>query len=220
VISEIGDRFPATLQLTVAAMALAVALGVPIGTLAAATRSRRRAGALMLLITLGLSLPTFWLGLLLIEVFALDLGWFRVLSDNSPGGLVLPAITLALPAAAVLARVTRSGMAEVLRQDYIRTARAKGLSRLRVVAKHGLRNGVVVVLTIAGLQFGSLLAGSVLVETVFGRTGLGSFAVSAISERDYPDVQGAVLVFAVFYAMINTLLDVLYGLVNPRIRLS
>jgi len=220
VLSEIGDRLPATLSLTLAAMAIAIVLGVGIGVTAAATRSRKLGGAVMLLSILGISLPTFWLGLLLIEVFALNLRWFPVLGDTTFRGLVLPAITLGLPAAAVLARVTRAGMAEALRQDYIRTARAKGLRRSRVVWGHALRNGLIVVLTIAGLQFGGLLAGSIIVESVFSRPGLGSLVVNAILNSDYPVVQGVVLIFAVMYVVINTLLDILYGIVNPRIEIA
>ena len=220
VLSEIGDRLPATLALTLAAMAVAIVLGVGIGTLAAATRSRVLAGSVMLVSILGISLPTFWLGLLLIDVFALNLRWFPVLGDSTLHTLILPAITLGLPAAAVLARVTRAGLVEVLRRDYIRTARAKGLRRRRVVLRHALRNGLIVVLTIAGLQFGGLLAGSIIVESVFSRPGLGSLVVNAILGSDYPVIQGVVLVFAVIYVVINAALDILYGIVNPLIRVS
>jgi peptide/nickel transport system permease protein len=220
VVAEIADRFPQTLQLTVAAMAVAIVLGVGVGTLAAASRSRLLESVLMLGATLGVSLPTFWVGLLLIDVFALRLRWFPVLGSTGLRGLVLPAVTLALPAAAVLARVTRAGLVDVLGQDYIRTARAKGLARRRIVGYHALRNGLIVVLTIVGLQFGSLMAGSVIVESVFARPGLGSFVVGAIQARDYPAIQGIVLIFAVFYVLINLVLDVLYGLINPRIRIS
>ena len=220
VMAEIGDRFPATLQLTVAAMTVALMLGVGAGTLAAAVRARWLRGTVLLISTVGLSMPSFWLGLLLIYFFALDLRWFPVLGSTSLKGTVLPTLTLALPAAAVLSRITFAGLVEVLQQDYIRTARAKGATRVRVVLRHALRNGIIVVLTIAGLQFGALLAGSVIVETVFSRSGLGSFVVNAIIARDYPDIQGVVLVFAVLYVTINTLLDVLYGIINPRIRIS
>ena len=220
VLSEIGDRLPATLALTLAAMAVAIVLGVGIGTLAAATRSRSLAGTVMLVSILGISLPTFWLGLLLIDVFALNLRWFPVLGDSTLRTLILPAVTLGLPAAAVLARVTRAGLVEVLRHDYIRTARAKGLRRRRVVLRHALRNGLIVVLTIAGLQFGGLLAGSIIVESVFSRPGLGSLVVNAILGSDYPVIQGVVLVFAVIYVVINAALDILYGIVNPLIRVS
>ena len=220
VVAEIADRFPATLELTLAAMALAILLGVGVGVLAATSRSRVLEGALMLGATFGVSLPSFWVGLLLIYFFALQLGWFPVLGADTLRGLVLPAVTLALPAAAVLARVTRASLGEVLRQDYIRTAQAKGLAWRRVVRYHALRNGLIVVLTIVGLQFGSLMAGSVIVESVFARPGLGSLAIAAIQSRDYPEIQGIVLVFAVVYVVINLVLDVLYGLINPRIRVS
>jgi len=220
VLSEIGDRLPATLALTLAAMVVAIVLGVGIGTLAAATRSRLLAGSVMLLSILGISLPTFWLGLLLIDAFALNLRWFPVLGDATLHTLILPAITLGLPAAAVLARVTRAGLVEVLRLDYIRTARAKGLRRSRVVLRHALRNGLIVVLTIAGLQFGGLLAGSIIVESVFSRPGLGSLVVNAILGSDYPVIQGVVLIFAVIYVVINAALDILYGIVNPLIRVA
>ncbi len=220
VLSEISDRLPATLELTLAAMAIGIVLGVGIGLTAAATRSRMLSGSVMLLSILGISLPTFWLGLLLIEFFALNLRWFPVLGDTTVRGLILPAITLGLPAASVLARVTRASMTEVLRQDYIRTARAKGLRRSRVVLGHALRNGLIVVLTIAGLQFGGLLAGSIIVESVFSRPGLGSLVVNAILNSDYPVIQGVVLIFAVIYVVINTLLDILYGIVNPRIEVT
>ena len=220
VMSEIGDRFPSTLELTLAAMALSIVLGVGAGVLAAAVRARWLSGLVLLLSTLGLSLPSFWLGLLLIDAFALHLRWFPVLGAATLRGTVLPTVTLARPAAAVLARVTYAGLVEVLRQDYIRTARAKGLTRSRMVLAHALRNAIIVVLTIAGLQFGSLLAGSVIVENVFSRPGLGTLVVGAILNRDYPAIQGTVLVFAVLYVAINLALDVLYGVINPRIRLS
>lgn len=220
VTSEISDRFPATLELTAAAMAMAILLGVGVGIVAAGSRSRQLDGLLMLGSTLGVSLPSFFVGLLLIYFFALQLGWFPVLSADDLQGLVLPAITLALPAAAVLARVTRSGLVEVLSQDYIRTARAKGLAWPRVVGYHATRNGLIVVLTIVGLQFGSLMAGAVIVETVFARPGLGSLVVNAIQARDYPVIQGSVLVIATFYVLINLVVDILYGMINPRIRVS
>jgi ABC-type dipeptide/oligopeptide/nickel transport system permease component len=219
VLSEIADRLPATLELALAAMALAIVLGLGTGTLAAAG-GRRLSGPVLLLSTLGLSLPTFWLGLLLIELFSLKLGWFPVLGNTSLRGTVLPALTLALPAAAVLAHVTYAGLVEALHQDYIRTARAKGLPRRRVILVHALRNALVVVITILGLQFGSLLAGTVIVESVFSRTGLGTFIVGAILGRDYPDIQGTVLVLAALYVAINLVLDLLYAVLNPRIRLA
>jgi len=220
VTQEVADRLSATLELTAAAMAISVILGVSVGTIAAATRSRHLEGALMLGATMGVSVPTFWIGLLFIYFFALQLGWFPVLGSADVKGTVLPAVTLALPGAAVLARVTRSSLVDVLHQDYIRTALAKGLSWQRVVRHHAMRNGLIVVLTIVGLQFGGLLAGSVIVETVFARPGIGSFAIGAIQARDYPVVQGITLVFSLFYVLINLVLDVLYSVIDPRIRIS
>jgi ABC-type dipeptide/oligopeptide/nickel transport system permease component len=218
--TEITDRFPATLQLTLAAMAVAIVLGVGIGTFAGAARGHWLSGTLMVMVTLGISIPTFWLGLLLIDLFAVNLRWLPVLGDTTLRGTILPTLTLAFPAAAVLARVTRASLIDVLHQDYIRTARAKGVGNRTVVLKHALRNGVIVVLTIVGLQFGGLLAGSVIVETVFSRNGLGNFVVGAITARDYPDIQGVVLVFAATYVVINTAIDILYGVINPRIRVA
>ncbi|GAC1398553.1 MAG: ABC transporter permease [Chloroflexota bacterium] len=220
VTQEIADRLPATLQLTAAAMAIAVILGVTIGTIAAATRSQALESTLMLGATMGVSMPTFWIGLLFIYSFALQLGWFPVLGGADLKGTVLPALTLALPGGAVLARVTRSSLADVLHQDYIRTALAKGLSWPSVVRHHAMRNGLIVVLTIVGLQFGGLLAGSVIVETVFARPGIGSFAVGAIQARDYPVIQGITLVFSLFYVLINLVLDILYSVIDPQIRIS
>lgn len=220
VVREIGDRLPATLQLTVAAMILAMILGITVGTIAAATRSRFLSGLLMLGATMGVSVPTFWIGLLLIYLFALQLGWFPVLGSTDLKGTIMPALTLALPGAAVLARVTRSSLVEVLHQDYIRTALSKGLTWRRVVQRHALRNAFIVVLTIVGLQFGGLMAGSVIVETVFARPGVGSFAVGAIQARDYPVIQGITLVYSLFYVLINLVLDMLYSVIDPRIRIS
>lgn len=218
--AEIGDRLPATLELTIAALIIAIPLGVGIGTIAAASRSRPVQGSLMILAAFGVSIPTFWIGLLFIYFFALQFGWFPVLGSTSFKGTVLPALTLALPAAAVLARVTRSSLVEVLRQDYMRTALAKGLSWRAAIRKHALRNAVIVILTIVGLQFGGLMAGSVIVESVFARPGIGSFAVSAIQARDYPVIQGITLVYSLIYVVINLVLDVLYSIVDPRIRIS
>lgn len=220
VTQEIGDRLPATLQLTVAAMLLATIIGISVGTIAAASRSRWLGGLLMLGATMGVSIPTFWIGLLFIYIFALQLGWLPVLGSTDLKGTIMPAVTLALPGAAVLARVTRSALVEVLRQEYIRTAMAKGLTWRRVVRRHALRNGLIVVLTIVGLQFGGLMAGSVIVETVFARPGIGSFAVGAIQARDYPVIQGITLVYSLFYVVVNLVLDILYSVIDPRIRIS
>jgi ABC-type dipeptide/oligopeptide/nickel transport system permease component len=215
---EIADRFPSTVGLTLAATTLAVSIGVPIGVVAATTKRTVVDSAAMGFALLGLSMPTFWSGLLLILLFALRLGWLPITETEGLRGLILPAITLAAPAAAVLARITRSSMLEVLRQEYVRTARSKGLVERLVVYRHALRNALIPVLTIVGLQFGGQLAGAVIVESVFARPGLGRLAVNAILARDFPAVQGIVLVVALMYVFVNMTVDVMYGLLDPRIR--
>ncbi|MDR7545161.1 MAG: ABC transporter permease [Armatimonadota bacterium] len=215
---EIRDRLPATVTLTLAAMTLAVSVGVPVGVAAATTTRPTVDSAAMAFALLGLSMPTFWSGLLLILLFSLKLGWFPITQAEGLRALVLPAATLAAPASAVLARITRSSMLEVLRHEYVRTARSKGLAERLVVYRHALRNALIPVLTIIGLQFGSQLAGAVIVESVFARPGLGRLAVNAILARDFPVVQGIVLVVAVLYVFVNLTVDVLYAGLDPRIR--
>jgi ABC-type dipeptide/oligopeptide/nickel transport system permease component len=218
VADEIRDRLPATVTLTLAAMALAVCLGVPIGIAAATTSRPTVDSAAMAFALLGLSMPTFWSGLLLILLFSLRLGWFPITQAEGLRALVLPAAALAAPASAVLARITRSSMLEVLRHEYIRTARSKGLAERLVVYRHALRNALIPVFTIVGLQFGGQLAGAVIVESVFARPGLGRLAVNAILARDFPVVQGIVLVVALMYVFVNLTVDVLYAGLDPRIR--
>ncbi len=218
VTAEIGDRISSTVGLTLAAMVLAVSVGVPIGVVAATTKHVMVDSAAMAFALLGLSMPTFWSGLLLILFFSLKLGWLPITESEGLRALVLPAVALAAPAAAVLARITRSSVLEVLRQEYIRTARSKGLVERLVVYRHALRNALIPILTIVGLQFGGLLAGAVIVESVFARPGLGRLAVAAILARDFPMVQGVVLVVATMYVFVNLSVDVMYGLLDPRIR--
>lgn len=218
VAEEIRDRLPATIQLALAATLIAVLGGVIAGVTAATSRRAAVDSAVMAFTLLGLSMPTFWSGLLLILLFALTLGWLPITESTGLRALVLPAVTLALPASAVLARITRSSVLEVLGLEYVRTAHAKGLSGGTVVYRHALRNALIPVLTIVGLQFGGLLAGAVIVESVFSRPGLGRLAVSAILSRDFPMAQGIVLVVAVTYVFVNLGVDLLYGLVDPRIR--
>ena len=217
VANEIMEHLPSTLQLTLVAEALAVILGVTLGIVAATVRKPALQTGVMGLALVGLSMPSFWTGLLLILVFSLSLGWFPISSTKSWQGLVLPSVTLALPALAVLARMTRSSLLEQLQQDYVRTARAKGLAGRVVIVRHALKNAFIPVMTIIGLQFGSLLAGAVIVETVFARPGLGRFTVSAILARDFPQVQGTVLVIAVAYVLVNLLTDLTYAWLDPRI---
>lgn len=216
---EIGDRIGSTAVLTGAAMLVAMVLGVGLGLLAAVSRSPGLETLVMSFALLGISMPTFWSGLLLIMLFSLALEWLPV-TGTGLSGLVLPAVTLALPAAAVLARMTRSALLEVLGQDYVKTAQSKGLRPRMVVVKHALRNAFIPILTIVGLQFGGLMAGSVIVESVFARPGLGRFAVNAILARDFPQIQGIVLVAGLIYVVVNLVVDLLYGVLDPRIQVS
>lgn len=218
VLREIADRLGPTGALTGAAMLLAILLGVTLGTLAAVAKSPVTEAVIMAFALLGISMPTFWSGLLFIMLFALTLNWLPV-TGTGLSGLVLPAVTLALPAAAVLARITRSSLLEVLGQDFIRTAHSKGVRPARVTLKHALRNAFIPVLTIIGLQFGGLMAGSVIVESVFARPGIGRFAVNSILARDFPQIQGIVLLAGLLYVFINMLVDLLYGVFDPRIQL-
>jgi len=220
VTTEIGENVASTAQLAVAAMLVAVAVGVPLGLLAALSRNSWLDVASMSTALLGVSMPSFWLGLLLIFVFSLHLAWFPATGGGDLRHLVLPSITLGTIAAAIIARLTRSSMLEVLGQDYVRTARAKGLGGFSVVVRHALKNALIPIITIFGLQFGNLLAGAVIVETVFSRPGLGRLIVSGILSKDFPLVQGTVLFVATVYVLINLLVDVAYAYADPRIRLS
>src|SRR4029450_8339285 len=220
VTTEIGENVASTAQLAVAAMLVAVAIGVPLGLLAALSRNSWLDVASMGTALLGVSMPSFWLGLLLIFVFSLHLAWFPATGGGDLHHLVLPAITLGTIAAAIIARLTRSSMLEVLGQDYVRTARAKGLGGFSVVVRHALKNALIPVITIFGLQFGNLLAGAVIVETVLSRPGLGRLIVGGILAKDFPLVQGTVLFVATTYVLINVLVDVAYAYADPRIRVG
>ena len=217
---EIGDNLASTAQLALASMAVAVALGIPLGLVAALVRNSWLDVASMGVALLGVSMPSFWLGLLLIFTFSLHLGWFPATGGGDFLHLVLPAVTLGAIASAIIARLTRSSMLEVLGQDYVRTARAKGLAGWSVVLRHALKNALIPVLTIFGLQFGNLLAGTVIVETVFSRPGLGRLIVGGILAKDFPLVQGTVLFVATVYVLINVIVDVAYAVADPRIRLG
>jgi peptide/nickel transport system permease protein len=217
VVDELADAWPATLELTVAALAIAAAVGVAAGIVSAAWPNSLFDAAARLGSLFGLSMPVFWTGLVLIVVFALWLPWLPVGGVGSPSHLVLPAVTLALPSVAMVARMTRSSVLEVLREDYVRTARAKGVTERLVVAKHALRNAAIPILTLLGLQAGQLMGGAVLTETVFAWPGLGRLMVKAIFARDYVLLQGAVLIFALAFVMINLAVDLAYGALDPRI---
>jgi len=217
VVDELADGWPATLELTVAALVIATALGVAAGVVSAAWPNSLFDAVARLGSLFGLSMPVFWTGLVLIVVFSLWLPWLPVGGVGSPSHLVLPAVTLALPSVAMVARMTRSSVLEVLREDYVRTARAKGVAERLVVAKHALRNAAIPILTLLGLQAGQLMGGAVLTESVFSWPGLGRLMIKAIFARDYVLLQGAVLVFALAFVLINLAVDVAYGALDPRI---
>jgi ABC-type dipeptide/oligopeptide/nickel transport system permease component len=220
VADAIRERFPRTALLAGSAMLIAVIGGVAIGVLAAWGRVPAISRTLMTVSLVGVSMPVFWLGLLLIYVFAIEL---RILPPSGYGGgspahLVLPALTLSFASMATIARVTRSGVLDALGEDYVRTARAKGLGERVVLSKHVLRNALVPVVTIVGTDFGSYLSGSVLTESIFGWPGLGRFVVQAIMKRDFPVIQGTILFMAVLFVLVNLAVDLSYGLIDPRIR--
>ena len=214
----IRDRFGATLQLTVAGIATAIIIGVPLGIVAAVRQNSWLDSISMTTALLGIAMPSFWLGLLLIWLFAVRLNWVPIVGGSGIKGLILPAFTLGFSAAAIIARLVRSSMLEVLRQDYIVTARAKGLKSNIVILRHGMKNALIPVVTIVGLQFGNLLGGTVIIETVFARQGIGRMAVDAILTKDFPVVQGTVLFAALIYVTVNLSVDLLYSVLDPRIR--
>jgi peptide/nickel transport system permease protein len=218
--TEIAENLGATLQLAVAALLIAIVVGVTLGMIAAIHQNGWLDFGPMLLALCGVSMPSFWLGLLLIFFFSLRLGWFPATGAGDLKHLVLPALTLGLSASAIIARLTRSSMLEVLRQEYMTTARAKGLRETRVLIRHGFKNALIPVVTIFGLQFGSLMAGTVIVETVFARPGIGRLIVTAILAKDFPMVQGIVLLIATTYVVVNLLVDISYGILDPRIRVG
>lgn len=218
VADEIGARLGPTLELAAGSLLVAVAIGVTSGILSA-VRPNSWVDALSTFVALvGISMPVFWLGLMLMYLFSYELGWFPTAGRGTWKHLVLPSLTLGLNTAAIIARMTRSSMLEVLRQDYVRTARAKGLHERAVVLKHAFRNALIPIITVTGLQLGTLLGGAVMTESVFAWPGIGRLMVESITARDYPVVQGAVLVVAVAFMLINLLVDVLYAYVNPSIR--
>ena len=220
VTAEIAARLPYTLRLAAGAMAVAVALGVALGTLAALHHRRILDYGSMVVALAGISLPSFWFGLVLILAFSFYLRWLPAAGADSAASIILPAVTLGTEAASIIARLTRSSLLEILRQEYIRTARAKGAGAARTVFRHAFKNAFIPVLSIAGLQFAGLLGGAVIIETVFGWPGVGRLAIDAIFNRDLPMIQGVVLVAAVIFVAVNLFVDLLYGLLDPRIRYS
>lgn len=218
VTEEIMDNLPSTLQLAIAGLLVAAFLGITLGVLAAVKQYSWMDAGSMLVALVGISMPSFWLGLLLIFAFSLKFKLFPATGGGDLKHLVLPAVTLGLGASAIIARLTRSSMLEVMRNEYVTTARAKGLRESRVIIRHALKNALIPVVTIFGLQFGQLLAGTVVIETVFGRPGIGRLIVDAILSKDFPLVQGIVLVVAISYVFVNLIVDLLYAFLDPRIR--
>jgi peptide/nickel transport system permease protein len=218
VLQSILVRYPATLELTFAALGIAVIIAIPVGVMAATRRYSWLDNGSMFLALLGVSMPNFWLGPLFIILFSINLGWLPVSGRGGWDHLILPAITLGMAMAAILTRMTRSSVLEVIHEDYIRTARAKGLRESVVIFKHALRNALIPVITLIGLQFGALLSGAVITETIFAWPGIGRLTIEAINKRDYPLVQGCILVIALSYVLVNLVTDLIYSLVDPRIR--
>ena len=218
VLESITKRLPATAELALAALVVALALAIPLGILAAYRKDSALDHGSMIFALLGISMPNFWLGPLLIILFSLKLGWLPVSGRGSLLHLVLPAITLGTAMAAILTRMTRASMLDVIHSDYVKTARAKGLREAKVVLKHAFRNALIPIVTIVGLQIGGLLAGSIITETIFAWPGIGRLTIQAINARDYPLVQGCVLVIALGYVLVNLATDLLYGFIDPRIR--
>ncbi len=218
VLDEILARFPSTLQLTVSAMFIAIVFGVGGGVIAAMSKNKFVENGIMVVALAGLSIPDFWLAIILIIIFGVNLHWVSVTGGSGIKDLILPAFTLALAPTAMLARLTRSSILEVVREDYVRTARAKGLNWRKVTQIHVLKNSLIPVVTVIGMTFAGLLGGAVFIENVFARPGLGRFAVNAIAARDYPQVQGVVLFTATIFVLLNLAVDLLYGWLDPRIR--
>nr|WP_315185668.1 glutathione ABC transporter permease GsiC [uncultured Albidiferax sp.] len=216
--TEIAERFMPTFWLTVAAMGWSVLLGLVIGTVSAVWRNRWPDRLGMTLAITGISFPSFALGMVLMQVFSVQLGWLPTVGADSWKHYVLPSLTLGAGVAAVMARFTRSSFIDILKEDYVRTARAKGLGEFVVVVKHGLRNALIPVVTMMGLQFGFLLGGSIVVEKVFNWPGMGRLLVDAVEMRDFPVIQAEVLLFSLEFILINLAVDVLYAVINPAIR--
>ncbi|HEX7271817.1 MAG TPA: glutathione ABC transporter permease GsiC [Casimicrobiaceae bacterium] len=216
--TEIAERFAPTFWLTVVAMAWSVVVGMTIGVLSAIWRNRWPDRLGMAIAVSGISFPAFALGMLLMQIFAVQLHWLPTVGADSWRHYILPSLTLGAAVAAIMARFTRSSFVDILQEDYVRTARAKGLPESRVIMKHGLRNALIPVVTMMGLQFGFLLGGSIVVEVVFNWPGMGRLLVDAVDQRDYPVIQGLVLLFSLEFVLINLIVDLLYGVINPAIR--
>lgn len=220
IVDMLAERIPATAQLAIASLIVAVLIAFPLGVLAAVRKDTRWDQGAMGLSLLGVSIPNFLMGPILILVFSLWLGWFPVSGRDGFASLILPAITLGTAMAAILSRMVRATLLETLNEDYIRTARAKGMSERVVIWRHAMRNALLPVITILGLQLGVLLGGAVITEVVFSWPGLGQLTIESIQKRDYPVVQACVLLISLTYVVVNTLTDLVYGWLDPRVRLE
>jgi peptide/nickel transport system permease protein len=216
----IVERVPATVELAVAAFLVAGLIAIPLGIIAALREGTAVDNGAVLFSLVGVSLPNFWLGPLLILLFSIKLGWFPVSGKAGLASLVLPAITLGAALAAILSRMTRASLLERLGEDYLMVARAKGLPEWKVILKHALRNALIPIITVMGLQIGALLSGAIITENVFSWPGLGTLLINAIEARDYPLVQGCILFISLSYVLVNLLTDLFYGWADPRIRLK
>jgi peptide/nickel transport system permease protein len=215
----IAERIPATVELALVAFVVAGLIAIPLGIIAALREGTTVDNVSVLFSLVGVSMPNFWLGPLLIILFSLKLGWFPVSGRTGVASLVLPAVTLGIGLAALLSRMTRASLLERLGEDYLTVARAKGLPEWKVILKHALRNALIPVITVMGLQIGVLLSGAIITENVFAWPGIGTLLINAIESRDYPMVQGCVLLISLSYVVVNLVTDLVYGLADPRIRL-
>jgi peptide/nickel transport system permease protein len=218
ILEAIWLEAPSTIELAITALGMSTVFGILLGTLAAHFHDSWLDKLCLVISLIGSSMPSFWLGTLLVFFFALRLGWLPATGQGGLNHLILPALTLGLQAIGVVSLLTRSNMRDVLNQEYIQTARSKGLTEWMVIVRHALKNALIPVVTIVGLQFGNLLGGAVIVENVFARTGVGRLAIDGITSRDYPIVQGVILLSAVVYTCVNLLTDLTYSVLDPRIR--
>jgi len=218
VFEELISRFPTTMQLTAMSIVIAILIGVPLGILSATKQYSIFDSTATVIGLLGISIPNFWLSMMLILLFGVNLGWLPTSGFDTPLHWILPSFSIGISSAAIIMRMTRSSMLEVVRQDYIRTARAKGQKESTIIFHHALKNALIPVITIVGLEFGILLGGAILTENIFSIAGVGRFMVEAISRRDYPVIQGGVLLIALAFSVINLLVDILYAYIDPRIR--
>ncbi len=218
VVDELASRLPATMELACMALLLAVIVGITVGIVSAVKRYSAFDHAMMLTTLIFASMPSFWLGLILMLTFSVKLGWLPAVGRGGFSYLILPALTLAATPTALIARLTRSSMLDVVEEDYIRTAHAKGLSEEVIVWKHALKNAMIPIITVIGIQFGGMMGGSVVIESVFAWPGVGKLMVDSILTKNYPVVQGGLLLMAVIVSVINLIVDITYGLLDPRIR--